>query len=177
MGLTSTLWFNKKLSIQVFKITGTFFNPAPYALYLAAIFPIALGTLFQNKNDLQNANDNRMTAESQMTAKLMRPEGLMTLIPKIRYYISLFTVISIILVLPATMNRASWIGVTAGAFFVFTHRYDLLNRANAYLHNTARKLIAISFVLLFIGFVRRVFVFIKERLIGWTFIDMGSYAW
>lgn len=138
-----------------FKITGTFFNPAPYALYLAAIFPLALGKLLEK----HRAQDTEcciqpMMREAQMIAQVsLTPEGLTTLIHKLIYFISLLTVISIILVLPATMNRASWLGIAASSLYVFNYRYNLTNRAKSSLNNTARKLCALAIVILLISFM------------------------
>ncbi len=107
-----------------FKITGTFFNPAPYALYLATIFPLALGRL------------------------LLKPYLLFS---KFSYYIFFLTVIPIILVLPATMNRASWIGVAVGSFIVLNYKYDIFQSIKKFLNNTARKQLAFTIIILIVG--------------------------
>ncbi|MCX6327684.1 MAG: O-antigen ligase family protein, partial [Bacteroidia bacterium] len=160
-----------------FKITGTFFNPAPYALYLAAVFPLALGTLLSSKKlrikELKIKN-GRITHKAQMifrikNLKIFGTGGILSLVSQffsslissllipslliinLTYCLSLLTVISIILVLPATMNRASWLGVAAGSLIVFNYRYNLLKKAKAFLHNTARKLCALAIVILLTG--------------------------
>jgi len=143
-----------------FKITGTFFNPAPYALYLAAIFPLALGTLLRIK-ELKNEGINN---ERHKKFKLFGNPQIYSFVSqffnsflpslltyKLTYYISFLTVISIILVLPATMNRASWLGIAAGSLVVFNCRYKLLQRAKDYLHNNARKVCAVALVIILIG--------------------------
>lgn len=143
-----------------FKITGTFFNPAPYALYLAAIFPLALGNILHARGKVitnevllerHRAQGTEQTVLPATNQAQMTPEWLMTLIHKFIYYISLLTVISIILVLPATMNRASWLGATAGSLFVFIHRYNLIIRAKLYLYSTFRRVFAVAIVTLLIG--------------------------
>ena len=193
-GLTEAIWgllqlYGLTRSFHSgFKITGTFFNPAPYALYLAVIFPIALGTLLQIKELKIN---NRMAAQQMMPEGPMTAAGQMTLritrifssvskflhsfihsflhyltpsllIHKLTYYISLFTVISIILVLPATMNRASWLGVLAGSMVVLNYKFNLFNKAKMYLHNTARKLCAIGIVILVTGLMGAGLYFLKK---------------
>jgi len=142
-----------------FKITGTFFNPAPYALYLAAVFPLALGRILLIPSFLHYI----------MPSFLIR---------KISYYISTLTVIIIILVLPATMNRASWLGVAAGSLMVFNYRYDLLRKAKTFLHSTTRKLYAIAIVILVIGISGAGLYFLKKgssdgRLLIWQ-VTMGK---
>jgi O-antigen ligase len=143
-----------------FKITGTFFNPAPYALYLATIFPLALGTLLQMK-DLKNVSDKSGVGSQKAEDKIKYSsdfgprssvfKGKSHYFRYFSYYISFVTVISIILVLPATMNRASWVGAAAGSFLVFNYRYKLLDRAKAFLNNTGRKLFAIVIIVVLIG--------------------------
>jgi O-antigen polymerase len=139
-----------------FKITGTFFNPAPYALYLAAIFPLALGNIL-GMNKLETINENRMTIQGLITYIRNTSFGeeckvqMTFVVNKLSSYISLLTVISILLVLPATMNRASWLGVIIGSLFVFNYRYDLFNRVKLFLHSTFRTLVAIAIVTLLIG--------------------------
>jgi O-antigen polymerase len=168
-----------------FKITGTFFNPAPYALYLAAVFPIALSIINNegiNNERINNEriNNGKMMREAPMTLRIMnlkifKRSNLFSsvfqflhsfistfLINKIFYYISLLTVIAIILVLPATMNRASWLGVAAGSLVVFNYRYDLLKKAKAFLNNTARKLFASAIVVLLIGLSGAGLYFLKK---------------
>jgi O-antigen polymerase len=162
-----------------FKITGTFFNPAPYSLYLAAIFPIALGTLLQIK-DLKNERIKEFKIKE--LKNLRKPQFYSSisqflhyfiysflhyftpslLIPKLTYYISLLTVISIILVLPATMNRASWLGVLAGSLMAFNYRYNLFNSVKIHLRNIARKLSALILIILLVGFSVTGLYFLKK---------------
>lgn len=141
-----------------FKITGTFFNPAPYALYLATIFPLALGYVLTEID--KGVNKSRIT--------------------KLRYYISLFTVIAIILVLPATMNRASWIGVSTGSIVVLNYRYNLFKNAKALFHNTFRKLWAFSIIVILIVISGAGLYFLKKgssdgRLLIWE-VTAGKIA-
>lgn len=172
-----------------FKITGTFFNPAPYALYLVAIFPIALAILIQIKH---SKNERMMELKIKELNNLGKPRFYShilqflysfdhsLLIRKLTYYISLMTVISIILVLPATMNRASWLGVAAGSLFIFNYRYNLLNRAKVYLNNTVRKLCAVVIVTLLICLSGTGLYFLKKgssdgRLLIWE-VTAGKIA-
>lgn len=167
-GLVEAVWgllqlYGFKQSFNAnFKITGSFFNPAPYALYLAVVFPLALGTLLTIKE--LRINNEEMMREAQMTfriknLKIFRISGILSsfsqfliihyslLITYITYYISLLTVISIILVLPATMNRASWVGVAVGSLFVFNYRYNLLKRMREYMMTKTRRLAAMILLL------------------------------
>ena len=72
-----------------FKITGSFFNPAPYAIYLAVIFPLALGMLLDSEK-----------IDFKLIKKITRSRRpLVSAISKQLFvrYISLATVIAIVL--------------------------------------------------------------------------------
>lgn len=126
-----------------FKITGTFVNPAPYALYLAAIFPVALHFVM---NELRNEKIKELDDETPLS---FIPSFLHFLIKKV----SLLTMISILLVLPATMNRASWIGVIASSFFVFNYRYELNNKLYEGLKSRKRRITAFAGILVILVLV------------------------
>ncbi|HEX2936004.1 MAG TPA: hypothetical protein VHO72_11675, partial [Bacteroidales bacterium] len=46
-----------------FKITGTFFNPAPYAMYLAVIFPMALAKILYHKKLKVKSEEDKVKSE------------------------------------------------------------------------------------------------------------------
>jgi O-antigen polymerase len=99
-----------------FKITGSFYNPAPYALYLAIIFPLALGNILfrgiQKKNVLSLLN----------------------------YYCSFITLIAILVVLPATMIRATWIGAVVGSIVVLNYKYRFIETIKHILNTRTQKI-------------------------------------
>jgi O-antigen ligase len=81
---------------SLFRTTGSFFNPGPYAGYLAMIMPLAFYSLL---------NDYR----------IFKSRFRYIYIPfYIRWSISLLSFSSILTVLPSTMSRAAWIAATAG---------------------------------------------------------------
>ena len=85
-----------------FKITGSFFNPAPYALYLSVVFPLALGTILYTFKEIKD-----------ITIK-----NTVFYCYKLLYYLAIITIISILLVLPLTKIRASWLGALTGSSLV-----------------------------------------------------------
>lgn len=87
-GLTSSFHDN-------FKTTGSFFNPGPYAGYLATILPIAFYYLL---SDYYAIKRNIQIKKSYQW----------------RWTISAMTSVCIILILPATMSRAAWIAASIG---------------------------------------------------------------
>jgi O-antigen ligase len=110
-----------------FKITGTFWNPAPYALYLAVIFPMALRTFFFSTDT-----------------------------DKIKKHLSFLTIITILHIFSATMIRAAWMGALTGSVVVLEYRYQLTYTAKHFFNTPTRKITAfvvtlIVFVLLGAG--------------------------
>jgi O-antigen ligase len=82
----------------LFKLTGSFFNPGPYAGYLAVIFPLALDCLLNKACHI------------------------------LQKWVSVLTCVAIVLVLPAAMSRASWLAVIAGSLLVLFFRSNELNK-------------------------------------------------
>jgi len=108
-----------------FKITGTFYNPAPYSLYLAVIFPMALGKVLFN-----DGVNNKGIASP--------------FIFKFSYYLSFATVITILLVLPVTMIRAAWLGAFTGSLLVLQYKYQFVQIIKQYLNTNTKKLTALT---------------------------------
>lgn len=114
----------------IFRLTGTFFNPGPYAGYLCIVFPLALyqSLLFYNKIKQSKA----LLFKSIQIWRKNKVSGNTRLLRFLGYnlygYLSMATIIAIILVIPAAMSRASWIGLLAGSSFVlFIHFTDKPN--------------------------------------------------
>ena len=103
----------------LFKLTGSFFNPGPYSCYLAVIWPVALYYLIQ------------YTSSKSASIRL---EGEKRFVPFVVVKLSLegiafLTFVCILLVLPAGMSRAAWLGgfVSCGVivFFFLTQRHRI----------------------------------------------------
>jgi len=134
-----------------FKITGTFFNPAPYALYLAAIFPLALSNILRSDDKrFEEIRIKELIIKSLNDFTLHHSLFLSYLVNKLRYYISLLTVVAIILVLPATMNRASWIGTAAGSVVILSYKYHFITRIKEILNTKLKRLTGVVLLILFI---------------------------
>ena len=138
----------------MFKMTGSFFNPGPYAGYLCAVLPVAVGLFlgYREKEvggfdatrlkSLKFATLTFWSAKRQTFAKQIRSiakfresesnaqrseapnliEQLSSLAIK---YLSLITIITILLVLPAARSRAAWLGAIAGIAYLAWHKYNL----------------------------------------------------
>ncbi|GHT73926.1 hypothetical protein AGMMS50262_05890 [Bacteroidia bacterium] len=105
-GLVEAVWGLRQLygfsysQHNLFKTTGSFFNPGPYAGYLAVVFPLALNLLVHGKR--YRVHDGWYLVEK---------------------WIATVTCIAILLVLPATMSRASWLASVAGSIIVILSKY------------------------------------------------------
>jgi tetratricopeptide (TPR) repeat protein len=105
-GLVEALWGLRQLyglehsQHALFRLTGSFFNPGPYACYLAVVLPAAFGYLLRDWNC------------TQVRFKL-RYRSLY-----LRWGIALLTCAGILSVLPAAMSRSSWLAAIGGCGFV-----------------------------------------------------------
>lgn len=101
-GLVESVWGLRQLygfeesQHNLFRITGSFFNPGPYACYVSTIMPAALFYAIKYRSCCQVKFHARKIA-------LYLLWGLSTL-----------TVVFSILVLPAAMSRASWLATVGG---------------------------------------------------------------
>jgi hypothetical protein len=124
----------------LFKITGGFFNPGPYAGFLAAIWPLVLGVyLFRHKfPSFQLSNNKRLEFLTSACIKAVsflkriiknkwfkrHYNDIQTLDHKkvihqterfltdlVYQYLPLIGLISMLLVIPATRSRAAWLSV------------------------------------------------------------------
>ncbi|GAB6008822.1 O-antigen ligase family protein [Dysgonomonas reticulitermitis] len=106
-GFAEAIWGLKQLygyspSLHsLFRTTGSFFNPGPYAGYLAMILPLAFYHLL-NDYKVFNKRINRSYLPFYF-----------------RWGVSAVTSLSILLVLPATMSRASWVATVTGCLIAF----------------------------------------------------------
>lgn len=112
---------------NLFYLTGSFFNPGPYAGYLASVFPVALGIyLFKDKII----------------------DGNFGMSYKVIPYLAFIGVIIIMLVLPVSMSRAAWIAVAVSSGYLIFIRFDIRKYLLASQHSTLRRSVALSFTIL-----------------------------
>lgn len=86
-----------------FKVTGTFGNPAPFAFHLMAAVPVALWAYFYQAD---------------------RP---------FLKHLAVVSLVAILLIVPATLVRAAWLGSLVAALLVLDARFGLLCRAKGYI--------------------------------------------
>jgi O-antigen ligase len=110
-----------------FRLTGSFFNPGPYAGYLACIAPVAFYLLFNHKEH-----------EGKQGGKYIQ------ILIKI---ISALTLAVILLVLPATMSRAAWLAALCGCGFVAAKQFVHLKRKTMPVLSVVLPILAVAAVL------------------------------
>jgi O-antigen ligase len=116
---------------SLFRMTGSFFNPGPYAGYMAMIVPFAFYNLI---------------AGYKVWKKKFKMHYLLFYI---RWIVSLLTFMVVLLVLPATMSRAAWLAAAGGCGFVACSFLSRKYRVKGYFSTHRKKLlIAISFILI-----------------------------
>lgn len=103
-GLVEAIWGMMQLygllpsQHGLFKLTGSLFNPGPYAGYLAVVFPLSLYTCLPCPSS----------------------RGVFVMIKQI---VAVVTCVAILLVLPADMSRASWLAAIAGSMVAMADRW------------------------------------------------------
>ncbi len=101
-----------------FNVTGSFFNPGPYAGFLAIVGNVALGTfLFKKDILIQIASDQKK-----------QPNIKCKLINNLFQYIPIIGIITIVIILPATHSRAAWLAFLFGAVIMLSFKYGVVNR-------------------------------------------------
>lgn len=96
---------------NLFRITGSFHNPGPYAIFLSPIFIFSLAVVIFPPN--------------------------YPVLARSLVILSWITLVGIAVILPATQSRTAWIGVLIGSFFVFYARHKtaihrFYNNANTF---------------------------------------------
>lgn len=136
----------------IFIMTGSFFNPGPYAGYLAAIFPVALGLyLFKKPINIStcDAFDLRIISiYNKITSFLNRipiisryfyntntgvntpdeqAQRISHMLNTIINSLFLISIVAMCLVLPASRSRAAWLAVLVSAGYLLSLKYNLLS--------------------------------------------------
>jgi O-antigen ligase len=122
----------------LFRLTGSFFNPGPYAGFLAVIAPVAFYLLFNHKG-------HERATPPPFVGRGQGGEAIIELSLKI---VSALTLAVILLVLPATMSRAAWVAVLVGCIAVMPEKIkNGAKRCNPRLLRTAIIAVAVSIIL------------------------------
>jgi len=99
-----------------FKLTGSFFNPGPYAGFLTIVYAISFSVYLNKEYFFQFLIVKHSNKNISNTIKYALKNIL------------LLALISIILVIPATRSRAAWIGVLLSSIVLLEFRYQFIKR-------------------------------------------------
>ena len=134
------LWGYYPSHHNLFKLTGSFFNPGPYAGFLAVIFPVAFCFWLYGIKTATTPNADKKDSASiskvwkSVSGKPVRwlyelglktrkniivkyPAGWIT---QTEYYLSAVVLLSFLLVLPASQSRAAWLAALVSSAFILT---------------------------------------------------------
>jgi hypothetical protein len=135
------LWGYCQSHHNLFKLTGSFFNPGPYAGYLASAFPAALGSwLFSIRITSEKQNPSLSKIIGVLNRRLesitdwIDKAGLQinkskleslkkNFLIKISSFIAGLALVSIILVLPASRSRAAWLALLGSSAYLVAIKY------------------------------------------------------
>jgi O-antigen polymerase len=141
---------------SLFKMSGSFFNPGPYAGYLACIFPAALGFyLFRIRPDF-SVHCSSLTRDR---LRVIQKTFLSSLIQKVSSLfrggkgaeepeqnkqnwagvIAVLVLVLIVLVLPASRSRAAWLAVIIPAIVLLLFRYPVFRWFGKHLDTSFKK--------------------------------------
>jgi O-antigen polymerase len=181
----------------LFKMTGSFFNPGPYAGYLATVFPVSLGfylfdksiivlpyhpfflkwisivekTVVQLKGKIFETHFFYNNSRGEFTT-VKQVENSM----HIRYFpMKSFALISLIfmcVVLPASRSRAAWIAILMSALYLFSVKYQFYRRLKLYFNNITKRIVFIGGLLMLMTIFVGALYFMKKgsadgRLLIW----------
>ncbi|MDD4191799.1 MAG: O-antigen ligase family protein [Mangrovibacterium sp.] len=153
---------------SLFKMSGSFFNPGPYAGYLACIFPAALGFyLFRIRPDFPACESSLIKDRLRVIQKTF----LSSLIQKVSSLfwggkqteepeqnkqertgvITIPALILIVLVLPASRSRAAWLAVIISAVVLLLFKYPVSNWFRKHLNTSLKRIIVLLLAVVFTG--------------------------
>ena len=145
IGLIEAVWGLRQLygftpsQHSLYKITGSFFNPGPYAGYLAVVFPLALQYFLEfrirneelgiiSDDDSEHVGIKRFYKRYSFFLRTTARWAVARVVPSI----ACVTCIFILLILPASMSRASWLAAAAGSLVVLAGHYGRGVRDKSY---------------------------------------------
>jgi O-antigen polymerase len=161
------LWGYYPSHHNLFKLTGSFFNPGPYAGFLSVVFPVALGfwlfviKLVNLRKKTENAPGkiikvlqtgldvtihwfNKTGIKAQKTGI---KELCTNILNKAGYYLPVAAMISIVLVLPASHSRAAWLAVSGAAVYLFAVKYRWIQKLKRLNFSAGKKALMVFLVI------------------------------
>lgn len=103
----------------LFPMTGTFFNPGPFGGFLGVLFPLAFYQFLHFSNK-----------EHQLRSLLGKRKAVWMVYTT--GWVSCVCIVVSVLVLPASMSRASWLGLFAGSLWVMMQFEPIQSRVRSW---------------------------------------------
>ena len=163
-GLVEAVWGIRQLygfeisQHRLFRLTGSFFNPGPYACYMAVVFSMSI----------YYALRYRICYQVKFHFRNM-PIYLL-------WGISVLTVIVSIIILPTTMSRASWMATAGGCGLILLYFFSKNRKLQDFIVHNKKKctLIASVIILLIVSGGFGVYQLKKDSADGRTLIWKNS---
>ena len=148
----------KQSQHSLFQLTGSFFNPGPFACYIAVIMSMSFYYTLKYK----------ICYEVKFNFRNI-PIYLLCGIAGITFVTS-------IVVLPATMSRASWMAASGGCGMVLLYYFYKSNKVKVFIINNKKKCILLASTALIIFFVGTLGAYYlkKDSADGRTFIWINT---
>ncbi|OCB72882.1 O-antigen ligase family protein [Flavobacterium glycines] len=143
-----------------FKMTGSFFNPGPYAGFLVSVLTVAFG-MYLFKGNITSQVQSQKTNNSPFLKEVIK---------YIFEYIPLLGVISIAIILPALQSRASWIAAVVSSLVLLELRYSVLKNVFKKANTLKKSIVAILFLGILSAGLFGVYIFKKGSSDGRAFI-------
>lgn len=130
----------------LYRLTGSFFNPGPYAGFLVTGFPVALAFYLEHP-------------PAKITGKWLG------------YGVKSITGVALLLVfvlLPATLSRSAWLAAIAGGGIVLGRYYRLWDRGRKWVTGQKRRFAAVALIglMLLVGFAAGIYTLKKDSADG-----------
>lgn len=140
---------------SLYKLTGTFHNPGPYAGYIVAVSCIALAYILRNYKNTYfiKAQSVLQTIKQNLTGK--------TLI----FICSCLMLFMCVILIPAAMSRSSWLSLALTSALVIMFETGFRQRLKTFYHEHAK---------LFIIIIPLIFTLLITAGIGTYFLKQGS---
>jgi len=181
----------------MFKMTGSFFNPGPYAGYLSCVFPIALGCYLFKINLFPSTKSKSIkrhfqsiqiflkgkfekaiaiflhfAVKNNRKEPLTEEQHIKSKTYKIIHFSIILTVVLISLVLPASRSRAAWLAVIVSSAYLLLVKYSVINILKRYLNSGIKKVAVTVLGVIILGISASGLYFLKKdsadgRLLIW----------
>lgn len=134
-----------------FKMTGSFSNPGPYAGFLVAVFPVALGIYLFRKQCMERPIFNKPISVPFFNIRITE-SAFDNIVQRVFFeYLPFAGILSMIIVLPSTQSRATWLAIAFSSVFLLNGRYQYLSVVRNILDKGWKKLLVGALLLLSVG--------------------------